>query len=109
MNACFLQGIALAKGRGVGYCVLMDQHKDENQKSKNAVIRQSLCIGCGACMAKCRFDAIRKFEFSPDASSFLINSENCNGCGVCIETCSVRAIDLIDSILPNPYSNESDD
>jgi len=53
-----------------------------------AQIDASICNGCGACLAACRFEAIR---LNGSASVRLMR---CEGCGVCIRRCPVDAISL---------------
>jgi len=63
-----------------------------------AVIRQADCIGCGACLARCRFEAVRHSApaDSPgdDRMIFQIDAAQCQGCGVCEWNCPVRAIEM---------------
>ncbi|MBP7831257.1 MAG: ATP-binding protein [Kiritimatiellae bacterium] len=56
-----------------------------------AVVRSADCVGCGACQAQCRFDAIRPSE---DAMTFRVDTVGCEGCGVCVRVCPVKAIDF---------------
>ena len=56
-----------------------------------AVIRTADCVGCGACQAQCRFDAIRP---SADGMTFSVEAVGCEGCGVCVRLCPVKAIDF---------------
>ncbi|MFZ7101621.1 MAG: ATP-binding protein [Peptococcaceae bacterium] len=51
-----------------------------------ARINEELCIGCGACMAKCPFEAV--------TGSYEIMKEKCMGCGVCLTACTRKAIVL---------------
>lgn len=59
-----------------------------------AVIRQKECIGCGACLAYCRFEAVQRHTRRDDPTLFTIDSALCEGCGVCVHFCPVKAIDL---------------
>jgi MinD superfamily P-loop ATPase len=59
-----------------------------------AVVRQDDCTGCGACLAHCRFDAVRLDEGSADMARFSIDPIACEGCGVCVRFCPVQAIDF---------------
>lgn len=49
------------------------------------------CVGCGACVGQCPFDAIemRDKQVSPHA-------EQCWGCGICRAVCSQDALSLVD-------------
>ncbi len=51
------------------------------------------CTGCGQCLPRCRFDAIRKPLSG--AASYLINAPSCEGCGVCVDLCPEHAIALV--------------
>jgi MinD superfamily P-loop ATPase len=60
-----------------------------------AKIRQEDCIGCGACLTHCRYDAVR---MEPDRTkgdaTFSIDPIRCEGCGVCVRFCPANAIDF---------------
>jgi len=59
-----------------------------------AVIRQHDCIGCGACLAHCRFGAVKMNGRSAGEAKFSIDPVSCEGCGVCVHFCPVHAIDF---------------
>jgi MinD superfamily P-loop ATPase len=59
-----------------------------------AVIRDADCIGCGACLARCRFDAVERLSGADGAHRFRIDPFACEGCGVCVRVCPVGAIDF---------------
>jgi MinD superfamily P-loop ATPase len=59
-----------------------------------AVIRQKECIGCGACLAYCRFEAVQRHTSADDPTVFTIDATLCEGCGVCVHFCPVQAIDF---------------
>jgi MinD superfamily P-loop ATPase len=63
-----------------------------------AMIRQADCIGCGACLARCRFDAVRKTTGGAGEATFSIDATACEGCGVCVWSCPVKAIDFPERI-----------
>lgn len=54
-----------------------------------ANINSEVCVKCGLCMQKCRFDAIIKLE-----EDFHVDEYACEGCGVCAYICPVSAISL---------------
>jgi len=58
-----------------------------------AIIRQEDCIGCGACLADCRFDAIVRLERDGE-TVFTVDPAACEGCGVCARFCPEGAIDF---------------
>jgi MinD superfamily P-loop ATPase len=82
---------------------------------KTAVIDPLRCTGCGECVARCRFDAIRApsvdmgtlggFPTHPamvraepsSAAPRAIDQIACEGCGVCVDTCPERAIALVEA------------
>ena len=72
--------------------------REEFRCGHEAIIRQKDCIGCGACLARCRFDAIRcvtKATCGPQSEhAFVIDPTACEGCGVCVWSCPVTAIDF---------------
>lgn len=57
--------------------------------SKKATIDSRTCTGCGICMERCRFDAIRSA-----GSHYEIDEYGCEGCGVCEFSCPKGAITL---------------
>ncbi len=59
-----------------------------------AVIRQADCIGCGACLAYCRFEAVQRQPALDTPTLFSIDPALCEGCGVCVHFCPVKAIDF---------------
>jgi MinD superfamily P-loop ATPase len=59
-----------------------------------AVIRQDDCIGCGACLAHCRFEAVKMNGKSAGEATFTIDPVSCEGCGVCVRFCPEQAIDF---------------
>ena len=69
------------------------QHSETFSGGKEATIRQADCIGCGACVAWCRYDALQR-NIGEGNDTFLIDPFSCEGCGVCVEFCPVKAIDF---------------
>ena len=59
-----------------------------------AVIRQRDCTGCGACLANCRFDAVRKTTGDGSVPAFSVDAVSCEGCGVCVRFCPEKCIDF---------------
>jgi MinD superfamily P-loop ATPase len=59
-----------------------------------AVIRQDDCNGCGACLAHCRFGAVKMNGRSAGGAAFTIDPVSCEGCAVCVRFCPERAIDF---------------
>lgn len=57
-----------------------------------AVINQEKCVGCGTCVARCKFEAISIQDKA------TVNSFGCEGCGVCAFVCPTQAIAMEHSI-----------
>jgi MinD superfamily P-loop ATPase len=78
------------------HLVLSPRTKERHdfRSGHEAVVRQDDCTGCGACLAHCRFDAVRLDEGSADMARFSIDPIACEGCGVCVRFCPVQAIDF---------------
>jgi len=83
-----------------------------------AVIRQKDCIGCGGCLAYCRFKAVQRFtgkdaegiraaERDPEDSAFIINPLSCEGCGVCVDQCPEHAIDFVEQTAGEWYISDT--
>ncbi len=70
------------------------KERHEFRSGHEAVIRLSDCIGCGACLAYCRFGAVRMNGKSAGESTFSIDPVSCEGCGVCVRFCPMKAIDF---------------
>ena len=68
--------------------------RHEFRSGHEAVIRQEDCIGCGACLAHCRFDAVRMNGKAAGEATFSIDPVSCEGCGVCVRFCPEKAIDF---------------
>ncbi len=68
--------------------------REDFRCGNEAVIRQADCVGCGACLARCRFDAVLKADGGAGKAPFAINATACEGCGVCVWACPVKAIDF---------------
>lgn len=59
-----------------------------------AVIREEQCMGCGACLAHCRFDAVKINAKAAGKTIFTIDPVACEGCGVCVRFCPEQVIDF---------------
>ena len=68
--------------------------RHEFRSGHGAVIRQNDCIGCGACLAHCRFGAVRTDGKPAGEATFAIDPVSCEGCGLCVRFCPVKAIDF---------------
>lgn len=61
--------------------------------SKKAVIDATLCVHCGNCAEKCRFNAI-----SDKGRSYGVDEYHCEGCGVCQYVCPNDAVRLVEDV-----------
>ncbi len=59
-----------------------------------AFIRPEDCIGCGTCLAYCRYGAVMRNGPSAEEAQFIIDPIACEGCGVCARLCPAKAIDF---------------
>lgn len=66
-----------------------------------ASIDGEACIGCGACVERCPFDALTLAEgTNGDTGLSTINGEKCFGCGLCRVVCESEAIMLREARPP---------
>lgn len=62
-------------------------------KSVNHVVEMGLCIGCGACMHVCPFDAINIQKNDNDGMYKVAVNGNCVECGLCVQVCFGAGVD----------------
>jgi MinD superfamily P-loop ATPase len=74
---------------------------------REAVIRPDDCIQCGACLAHCRFEAVRMDGDEAGEAQFSIDPAACEGCGVCVRFCPVHAIDFPDRVCGEWYVSDT--
>jgi MinD superfamily P-loop ATPase len=55
-----------------------------------AIILQELCVGCGACLAHCRFKAVRLLETKEAWAALDGGGAKCEECDYCRRSCSAR-------------------
>jgi NAD-dependent dihydropyrimidine dehydrogenase PreA subunit len=55
-----------------------------------SVVERARCVGCGACVEACPFDAITQQD-----GTAVVATEACMGCGVCMPRCSQGALSLV--------------
>jgi NADH:ubiquinone oxidoreductase subunit F (NADH-binding)/MinD superfamily P-loop ATPase/(2Fe-2S) ferredoxin len=74
--------------------------KRECISSIEYVVNPDLCVACGACVKRCKYDAI-KGETTESAAGLLpfeINQKACVRCGQCVGVCPTGAIEVISRI-----------
>ena len=54
------------------------------------VVDEETCLGCGRCIARCRYGALQRNE----QGKAVANDFLCEGCGLCLKVCPVKAISL---------------
>ncbi|MEF3280419.1 MAG: 4Fe-4S binding protein [Elusimicrobiota bacterium] len=57
-------------------------------KVKKAIVDDSKCLSCGACIEVCPRGAIKLKDKA------VVNYEKCVGCGYCVVRCPAKAISL---------------
>ena len=74
------------------------RRREEFRCGHEAVIRQENCIACGACLARCRFGAVIRFDGKED--QFLAGAKtSCDNCADgCKRSCPVKFADILEAI-----------
>ncbi|MFA4838519.1 MAG: ATP-binding protein [Candidatus Neomarinimicrobiota bacterium] len=85
--------------------IIRERH--EFRAGHEAIIRQDDCIGCGACLMHCRFDAVKMSGKSAGEAKFSIDPTACEGCGVCVRFCPVQAIDFPERLSGEWFISET--
>ncbi len=70
------------------------KERHEFRSGHEAIIREEECIGCGTCLAQCRFGGVGMNGKAAGDAAFFIDPVACEGCGVCVRFCPVQAIDF---------------
>ncbi|MFH1680263.1 MAG: ATP-binding protein [Candidatus Eisenbacteria bacterium] len=70
------------------------EERREFRSGRVAFVREEECNGCGECLARCRFGAVRTNGRSGAEERVSIDPVSCEGCGVCVRFCPERAIDF---------------
>ncbi len=63
-----------------------------------AVIRQEDCIGCGACLARCRYEAVLRLTGEAARRRYAAEHGSCEDCDFCRRACPVRTADLVEAM-----------
>ena len=61
-----------------------------------AKVNPELCAGCGTCLDRCFFNALKEVEAEDGAKIMSVIAEKCMGCGLCNVTCPEEAISLVE-------------
>jgi MinD superfamily P-loop ATPase len=72
-----------------------------------AEIDPEKCIACGACLAHCRFEAVKMKGDVAGESKFSIDELNCEGCGVCVKFCPVSAINFPEKLSGKSFVSKT--
>jgi MinD superfamily P-loop ATPase len=72
---------------------IIERH--EFRSGHEAVIRQQDCIGCGACLAHCRFGAVLQCSAEERQPLAAGANSTCQDCDFCLRSCSARTSDII--------------
>jgi pyruvate formate lyase activating enzyme len=66
-------------------------HNPESQQPRSELLlRPELCIQCGACLAECPHEAIRR-----NGDGFVTDREVCELCGACVAACTADAREMV--------------
>jgi MinD superfamily P-loop ATPase len=84
---------------------VLEQH--DFSAGREARIRPEACLGCGGCLAHCRFEAVIKEDSSDNEYTFRIDPIVCEGCGVCVHFCPAGAIDFPEKVCGQWFVSET--
>lgn len=56
-----------------------------------STVDENECVGCGACIEYCQFDALTLGS----GYTMAVDTERCMGCGVCVDQCDFEAMTLV--------------
>lgn len=77
---------------------------EEFHSGKKYAITEDKCIGCGTCVERCVYNAIKKED-----KKYKIIDIKCEGCGSCLDACPAGAIEENSNYCGNLYFSESVD
>jgi len=83
------------------------RHRETFKAGMEAAVRDDDCIACGACLAHCRFEAVRRTGGGAGDATFTIDPIACEGCGVCVEVCPADAIDFTERTCGEWYVSDT--
>ncbi len=70
----------------------------EFRSGHEAIIRQEDCVGCGACLAYCRFGAVIRCSAEQVAAKRRQLPTACKNCDFCVRSCPLRANEMIEAM-----------
>lgn len=85
--------------------ILLDpqvQVKEAFVSGNEAVIDRDACHRCGVCLARCRFDAVKR-----EGDVYSVDPLRCEGCGVCVALCPAHAIAFPDKECGEWYVSDT--
>ncbi len=74
------------------------RRREEFRSGHEAVIRQDSCIGCGVCLTRCRFGAVKQLARGAVEEIFGVGQTTCDNCEVCERSCPVKFVDVIQTM-----------
>jgi MinD superfamily P-loop ATPase len=79
------------------HLILQPEHRSRHEfrSGYEAVIRPETCIGCGVCLANCRFGAVRQMSGCDIAWVFHSGRGKCDDCDFCTRSCPLKSADMI--------------
>lgn len=78
-------------------------------KADKAPVTEKGCIGCGACAAVCKFDAIRLVKSEEGFLTALIDQNKCVNCGMCKGVCPALNEPIKHESLQDVYAFKAED
>lgn len=75
------------------------RRREEFRCGHEAIIRQKDCIGCGACLARCRFGAVIRFDGKEDQSFAGATTSDDNCADGRERSCPVKFVDIREAIM----------
>jgi MinD superfamily P-loop ATPase len=83
------------------------EQRREFSGGKEAMIRQSDCLGCGTCYDLCQFAAIEEKSGPGGSITYSVDPLACEGCGVCVHFCPEEAIDFPEAVSGEWFVSET--
>ena len=75
------------------------RRREEFRCGHVATIRQADCIGCGICLARCRYGAVRRGDGESNIATPDADRTSCVHCDDgCVRSCPVKSADMLEAI-----------